>query len=139
MQGPFNIIFNIESFLLLYIIMQFKVMLIPSNTTNEPHHEKTCFCTYENKGADQLHNNWTADQHPLFSLHRYTLLQNPKFQAFTNLLWLCSRVCVGHGRKSGDRFSPDTDHIMKWYFLTDSLSVLFQYNVQFYIMRLHTI
>ena len=38
---------------------------------------------------------------PLFSLHRFKFLYflNLKFKASNNLLWLCSLVCVGPGRK----------------------------------------
>ena len=37
--------------------------------TDEPRHEKTGFCLCENKDADQLCSNCTADQHLCF---RYT-------------------------------------------------------------------
>ena len=35
----------------------------------EPRHEETEFCPCDNKGADQLCSNSTADQRFLFSLH----------------------------------------------------------------------
>ena len=62
------------------------------------------FYICENKGADQLCGNRTADQRLCF---RYidTVVQslyflNPKFQASSHLLWLYSPVCVGPGHKS---------------------------------------
>ena len=33
---------------------------------NVPRHEKTCVCMCENKVADQLRGNYTADQHLCF-------------------------------------------------------------------------
>ena len=54
----------------------------------ELRHEKTVFHLSENKGADQLCSNCTADQHLSF---RYSdsaipLLVNPNFQASSPLL-----------------------------------------------------
>ena len=34
---------------------------VQAQTSNEPRHEKTCFCIWENKGTDQLHGNRPAD------------------------------------------------------------------------------
>ena len=56
----------------------------------------------ENKGADQLRGNREADLRLCFRYAESTiplLLQNPKFQASSCLLWLNSPVCVGPGRK----------------------------------------
>ena len=36
---------------------------------------------------------------------------NPKFQASSHLLWLCSPVCVGPGRNPEDRLSHNEAHI----------------------------
>ena len=64
---------------------------------------KPDFCICENKAADQLCGNRTADQRLCF---RYVYIEqtlfylNPKFQVSSHLLWLCSPVCVGPGRKS---------------------------------------
>ena len=57
------------------------------------------FCLCENKGADQLCSNCTADQHLCFG---YTdsislFLLNPKYQVFSHLLQLYRSVCVGPG------------------------------------------
>ena len=52
---------------------------------------KQTFCISENKDADQLCSNY-CDSIIL-------LLQNPKFQASSCLLWLYSLLCVGSGRK----------------------------------------
>ena len=62
---------------------------------------KPAFCISENKDADQLRGNREADQRLCF---RYTdskslYFLNSKFQASNHLLWLCSPVCVGPGRK----------------------------------------
>ena len=59
------------------------------------------FCIFENKDADQLGSDCTAEQRLCF---RYTdsaipLLTNLKFQASSFLLWLYCLVCVGPGRK----------------------------------------
>ena len=62
---------------------------------------KPAFCICENKDADHLRGNRTADQRICF---RYTLVQflyflNPKFQVSSHLLCRYSPVCVGPGRK----------------------------------------
>ena len=62
---------------------------------------KPAFYICENKDADQLRGNRESDQHLCF---RYTdskslYYLNPKFQASSHLLPLCSLVCVGPGRK----------------------------------------
>ena len=72
---------------------------------------KPAFCICENKAADQLCGNRTADQHLCF---RYFL--NPKFQASSHLLWLHSPVCVDLVGNPEDRFShvPWTPPLPKW-------------------------
>ena len=62
---------------------------------------KSVFCIYENKDADQPRGNREADQRICFRYLASTilLLPNPKFQAYSHLLWLYSPVCVGPGRK----------------------------------------
>ena len=68
---------------------------------------KPAFCICENKGADHLHGNSTADQYLCF---RYIdsaiplFPKSPKFQASSYLLWLYSLVCVKPGRKSQTGF-----------------------------------
>ena len=57
---------------------------------------KADFCICENKDADQLCGNRTADQRLCFCYIDFYL--NPKFQA-SNLLWLHSPVCVRPGLK----------------------------------------
>ena len=62
---------------------------------------KPAFCIYicENKAADQLCGNRTAD---LRLCCRYVVSSIPllsKFQASNHLLWLHSQGCVGPGRK----------------------------------------
>ena len=64
---------------------------------------KSAFRICENKGSDQLQDNCTADQGHCFLLHivivQSLFFLNPKFQAFSHLLWLYSLVCVGPGQK----------------------------------------
>ena len=65
---------------------------------------------FENKGADQLCSNCTADQHLCF---RYmdstkTPLLNPKFQAPRLFLRFYRPVCVGPGQK------PVTGFLTSW-------------------------
>ena len=72
---------------------------------------KPTFCICENKDADQLRGNREADHAFVFA----TLVQslyflNPKFQASSHLLWLCSPVCVRPGRKPEHWFSHDAAH-----------------------------
>ena len=56
------------------------------------------FCICENKGADQLFDNPTADQHLCFrfidSEIPLLLILDPKFQASCHILWLYRPVCV---------------------------------------------
>ena len=64
---------------------------------------KPALCMCENKGADQLCGNRTADQCLCFcfidsTMIKIPLLLNPKFQAVSQLLGPCSLVCVGPGR-----------------------------------------
>ena len=64
---------------------------------------KLAFSICENKGADQLHGNHTADQRICFrfidGMIPYFL--NPKFQASSHNLWLYRSFCVGPGREPG--------------------------------------
>ena len=53
---------------------------------------KQGFCKCANKGTDQLHGNYVFFTWIVQSLYQ-------KFQAYSHLLWLCSPVCVGPGRK----------------------------------------
>ena len=57
---------------------------------------KPVFCKCENKDADQLRNNFAADQLLCFC---YIVLSffyhNPKFEDSNHLLWLHSLICVG--------------------------------------------
>ena len=67
----------------------------------------------EKKGADQLHDNRTADQ-PLcfhFTDNTIPLLPDPKFHSSSSFLWQYSPVCVGPGRNFEDRFSNGAAHI----------------------------
>ena len=57
---------------------------------------KLDFCLSENKGADQLCSNCTADQRLCF---RYTDNIYPKFQASSIIVLLYGPVCVGPGQK----------------------------------------
>ena len=66
---------------------------------SEPRHEKTGFCLFKNKGADQLRSNCEADQHLCFHYTDSTILLNPKFQASSLLLRLYRPICVRTGRK----------------------------------------
>ena len=61
---------------------------------------KSAFCICENKGADQLHGNRTADQRLCFRyIHVVQSLYflNPKFPASSHLLWSYSPVYVRPG------------------------------------------
>ena len=78
----------------------------PFSQGKTPHHpqvscvvRKPVFGICENKGAVQLHSNFTAVQHLCFcyidSTISFSFYLYPKFQASTHLLWLNSPVCVG--------------------------------------------
>ena len=60
---------------------------------------KPTICIGENKAADQLCSNCTADQRLCFRYTDSTILffLNPKFQASSPLLGLYRSVCVGPG------------------------------------------
>ena len=64
---------------------------------------KPAFCICENKDADQLCSNCTADQRLCFRYMDSTIQSlfylNPKFQVSSHFLCLYSPVCVGPGRK----------------------------------------
>ena len=69
---------------------------------------KPAFCLCENKDADQLCGNHTANQRLCFQYIVQSLYcLNPKFQVSIHLLWLYSPVCVGPGRKPRRRGSYD--------------------------------
>ena len=61
---------------------------------------KPAFCICENKDADQLRSSCAADQCLCFCYmdSTMTLLSKSKISSL-KLLWLCSLVCVGPGRK----------------------------------------
>ena len=78
---------------------------------------KPAFCICENKDADQLRDNRTADQGLCFSYTVQSLyLLNPKFQASSYLLWLYSPVCVRPGQKPEDWFSHNEAQMVKTLF-----------------------
>ena len=54
------------------------------------------FCICENKGADQLRGNCTADQRHCFAakIVQFLYFLNPKFQASSQYLWLYSSIFV---------------------------------------------
>ena len=80
---------------------------------------KSALCICENKGADQLRGNPTADQqlcgnpaadqHLCFRYEESLYFLHSKFQASSHLLWLYSLVCVRPGL---NRFSRDVTHII---------------------------
>ena len=74
---------------------------------------KQMFCICENKNADQLCGNRETDQRLCFcnQIVQSLYVLNPKFQASSHLLWLCSLVCVGPGLKPECWFSPDAAHM----------------------------
>ena len=75
--------------------------VVPKNYTLSRIMSKPAFCICQNKGADQLCSNCTADQR--LCLHHkdrtIPLLPTYKFQASNHLLLLYSLVCVRPGRK----------------------------------------
>ena len=89
----------------------FKAKLKKSNIyLCKPHFQYTSlvmrkpdFCICENKDADQLRSNREADQRLCFRYMAWIVQSlfylNPKLQASSHLLWLCSLVCVGPCRK----------------------------------------
>ena len=60
---------------------------------------KPAFFTSENKGADQMCTNCTADQHLCFRYTDSTIPSLQKFQDCSILLWLHMPVFVGPGQK----------------------------------------
>ena len=62
---------------------------------------KHAFCTWESKGADQLHGSCSTDQHLCFCFIDSTIPVLPKseIQASSCLLWWYSPVFVGPGWK----------------------------------------
>ena len=61
---------------------------------------KPAFCVCENNDADQLRGYREADQRLCFRYTDSTILQLPKSEISSHLLWLNSPVSVGPGRKS---------------------------------------
>ena len=60
----------------------------------EPRYEKTAFCISENKDTELIGAVGFATR-----IVQSLNFLNPKFQAFSRLLWLHSPACVGPGRK----------------------------------------
>ena len=73
---------------------------------------KPAFCICENKDANQLRGNRSADQHLCFHFKSLYFI-NWKFQASSYLLWLYSLMCVEPGHKPEDRFSRDAACLVK--------------------------
>ena len=61
---------------------------------------KPAFCICENKDADQLRGKLISAFVFVTRILQSLYFLNPKFQAYSHLLWLYSPVCVGPGRKS---------------------------------------
>ena len=60
---------------------------------------KPAFCICENKDADQLRGSREADQRLCFRYKDSTIPLLPTYEASNHLVWSCSPVCVGPGRK----------------------------------------
>ena len=65
----------------------------------------------ENKGADQLHNDRTADQSLCFCYVESIIPLLHKLQASSHHLWLYSMFYVWPGLKPEERFSHDAAHL----------------------------
>ena len=77
-----------------------ELQLYTSGIVYELHREKTGYCIWENKDADQLRGNREADQHLCFRYADSTIpLLSKSVQASSHLLQLYSLVCVRAGRK----------------------------------------
>ena len=72
---------------------------------------KPDFCLCENKDADQLCSNCTADQRICF---RYFSFSNVKIQAYSHLLWLHRLVCGRPGWNPPPK-PPKTGFLMPWH------------------------
>ena len=70
---------------------------------------KLAFCKCENKGADQVHSNCTADQRLCFPFIDSTFLH---YLSEISSLWPSSMVVSDLIRNPKDRFSRDTAHII---------------------------
>ena len=79
---------------------------------------KPAFYMCKNKDTDLLRGNHAADQ-PLCFRHivQSLFILNPKFQASSHLLMLCSRVGDRPGWNPEDRFSRDAAHFSVIYSL----------------------
>ena len=75
------------------------------------------FAYAKNKGADQLCGNCTADQVLCFTTWIVQSLNflNPKFQVYSQLLWLYSLVCVGPGWKSRRQLFSQHSSYKTWW------------------------
>ena len=83
------------------------------NAVETGHVLHVCYCSHhmsrvirkpvvyicKNKDADQLRGNREADQRLCFRYTDSTIHLLSKFQASSHLVWSCSLVCVGPGRK----------------------------------------
>ena len=74
---------------------------------------KPTFCICENKDPDQLRGTAKLISAFVFATRivQSLFFLNPKFQISSHLLWLCSSVCVGPGRKPDNWFSHDAAHM----------------------------
>ena len=74
---------------------------------------KPAFCMCENKGADQLYDNRTADHRLCFRYINSTIPLLPKSEILSlyPLLLLYRPVCVGLGRKPRRQVSCDVAHL----------------------------
>ena len=72
---------------------------------------KPAFRICENKDADQLRSNYTADQRLYFRyIAQFLYFLDPKFQASSHILWLYSPVVSDRSETPKDRFCGDAAH-----------------------------
>ena len=92
---------------------------------------KHTFCICENKGADQLCSNCTADQRLCFPYKDSTipLLSKSEISILQPTSVAVNLVCVGPGRKSKRLFSHDTAHLI-YSLLLEPIKSLFTLHVQ---------
>ena len=72
---------------------------------------KPTICIDENKGTDQVTAKLISAFVFATRIVHFLFYLNPKFQASSSLLLLCSPVCVGPGRKP-QRFSHEGAHLL---------------------------
>ena len=77
--------------------------------TFEPCHKKPAFCMHENRGADQLHSNRTADQRLCFRYIGSTVPLLSKSE-ISSLVICTAQFVSGLGRNPKDRFSRIAAH-----------------------------